>query len=224
MSARNTGLFVHGHVPPEAIVRALRAWSGFSTDTFAGEEGPRVGHAEWSGQPTTHVALRVFEVAGFRLLDEDDIPEDDDLEMVLGRELSRAHGPVVLAQYEDEAMAGGGARFEAGRLVYRCCIDGRDTRPVRRDLDGTAELTDLDASHWIWPLASEALGSAFGAHWPTAPRSDDDLERLIIDARAAAVPLDQPSEQNPSAPPRKRKRDRLKGWLSRTLGRPTRPT
>lgn len=220
MSARNTALLVLGHLPAAAVVDAFRQWPDFDPRHFAGDECPRVGHTDWHGTAVTHVALRLFEVAGIRLLDEDPTPEPDDLEMVLGRALS-LHHPVVFALYEDETMAGGGARFEAGRLVHRTCIDGRRATPVRRDLLATTPLADLDPSDWIWPHASEALQAAFGPGLRQPPRTDDDLEALILAADAQPVVLGArptpPRSVPPASAPRRRDRLRasLRSWLKR---------
>jgi hypothetical protein len=222
MSARNTGLFVLGPVSDDRIRAAFHAWPSYAPEHFAGEEAPRVGRTVWQGVDITHIALRVFEVAGLRLMDEDPIPDPTDLEMVLGRELSR-DAPVVYAFYEDETMAGGGARFDRGTLTYRTCIDGRVAHPVRRDLQATTRIPDLDPSDWIWPHASRALSAAFADHLTPAPTTDDDLEQLILAANAkplvpGAAPSRTPEPAEPEAP-KQRRRDRLRSRLSGWLGR-----
>ena len=223
MSDRNTALFVLAHLSDDDLRAAFQAWPSYDPDHFAGEEAPRVGRAQWHGQPITHVALRLFEVAGIRLMDEDALPEDSDLEMVLGRSLSK-HAPVVFALYEDEAMAGGGARFEAGELAYRVCVDGRLVKPARRGLSQTKEIPDLDASDWIWPHATKALREAFGDGFDSAPSNDDELEKMILAADAAPLSLaETPAvaretsaatpEGTPTPAPASRKRDRLRSRL-----------
>lgn len=222
MSTRNTGLFILGSVSDDTVARAFAAWSDYDPAHFAGEEGPRVGRTTWHGQPVTHVALRLFEVAGLRLMSEDALPEASDLEMVLGRSLSALH-PVVYAFYEDEQMAGGGARFEGGRLTYRVAVDGQVAIPIRRTLDDTRPIEELDASHWIWPHASRALADAFPTGFTSAPEDDDTIEQLILAAQAAPITLlDAPAPPPPAdapAGPRTRRRDRLKsalkGWMRR---------
>ncbi|HCH62994.1 MAG: hypothetical protein CL927_10135 [Deltaproteobacteria bacterium] len=224
MSERNTGIFVLGHLSDDEIRAAFAAWPEYDPAHFADDETPRVGRSERSGQPYTHIALRLFEVAGFRLMDENALPGARDLEMVLGQALSERF-PVVYALYEDETMAGGGARFESGSLVYRVCIDGRVARPVRRALSDTQVIPSLDPSDWIWPHASTALQQAFGAQFSAAPTTDDDLEVMILAARAeplslpaAATPL--PSSTEPSGSPTQppsRRRDRVKARLRSLL-------
>lgn len=224
MSARNTGVFVLGELSEEAIASAFMAWPEFAASHFAGEEAPRVGHTTWHEQPVTHVALRLFEVAGFRLMDEDGLPETSDLEMVLGRELSK-HFPVVYAFYEDEIMAGGGARFEGGELVYRECVDGQVAIPIQRSLDATRPIPDLDPSDWIWPHATRCLTQAFPADFVHPPEDDDAVEKMILDAKAEAIVLPEKARSAPArsapeeTPGRARKRDRVKrafrGWLKR---------
>jgi len=220
MSARNTGLFVLGHVSASVVAEALAAWPEYALEHFAGEEAPRVGRTTWHDQPVTHVALRVFEVMGFRLLTEDRIPDATDLEMVLSAQLS-SQFPVVVATYEDEVMAGGGARFENGALVYRMCVDGQQAIPTCRTLEGTHPIEDLDPSDWIWPHASAALTGAFPVGFHNPPQDDDALEQLILGAGAKAIPLaPHPSvSKEGSAPSGLRKRDRVKralrGWFSR---------
>ena len=221
MSARNTGLFVLGSPSDEIIRNAFQAWPEFDPAHFAGDESPRIGRAEHAGQPYTHIALRLFEVAGLRLMDEDAIPEASDLEMVLGRALSE-HFPVVYALYEDETMAGGGARFESGALVYRVCIDGRVAHPVRRARTDTTVIPALDPSDWIWPHASEALQAAFGPDFRSPPTTDDDLEAMILaaDAQVLTLPAKQVApEPEPETRPTERRRDRVKARLRSLLGR-----
>ncbi len=218
MSDRNTGLFILGHVDDDVIQAAFQAWPEFDPVHFTGEEAPRVGRSEWHGHPYTHVALRLFEVAGLRLMDDDEIPGGDDLEMVLGSHLSR-HFPVTYGFYEDETMAGGGARFEAGALVSRVCVDGRAAEPVRRSQSTTSPIEDLDPSDWIWPHATDALQAAFGDEFSPPPSNDDDLEKMILAANAAPLSLaalppsasSAPAKDDP--PPTQRRRDRLKARL-----------
>ena len=229
VSERNTALFVLAHLSDEDLCNAFQAWPDYDPAHFAGEEGPRVGRGEWHGQPFTHVALRLFEVAGIRLMDEDELPDNSDLEMVLGRSLSM-HAPVVFGLYEDEEMAGGGARFEGGELVYRVCIDGRLVKPARRGLSETKEIPDLDTSHWIWPHATKALREAFGDGFESPPGNDDELEEMIDAADAGPLsladtpPIAQPTSakapaSNPTATAAPRKRDRLRSRIRSLFGR-----
>ena len=222
MSERNTGIFVLGHLSDDEIRTAFAAWPEYDPAHFADDEIPRVGRSERSGQPYTHIALRLFEVAGFRLMDEDPLPDARDLEMVLGQELS-ARFPVVYALYEDEMMAGGGARFESGSLVYRVCIDGRVAQPVHRGLTDTQIIPALDPSDWIWPHASTAMQQAFGEHFSAAPTTDDELEAMILAASAQPLSLPTAPTPPPSRPPESstprapRRRDRVKARLRSLL-------
>jgi hypothetical protein len=220
VSARNTGLFVAGHIQDEAVAAALAQWPGFQPAHFAGAEGPRVGRSSRHGLPYTHVALRLFEVAGLRLLDDDEPPPADDLECVLGQALSAGGGRAVFAFYDEEQAAGGAAVFVDGQRVSRCCFDARDTAPVRRDDEGTTRLRDLDASDWIWVPASDTIEAALEPVVGPGVRTDDELEALIEGAEARPISLVAPSPA-PSAPeaPRERKRDRLKGALRRLWDR-----
>jgi hypothetical protein len=224
VSERNTGLFILGHLDDDMIRDAFQAWPEFDPAHFSGEEEPRVGRADWHGHPYTHVALRLFEVAGLRLMDDDDIPSQTDLEMILGSHLSK-HFPVIFGFYEDETMAGGGARFESGALVYRVCVDGREAEPVRRSRSITKPIEDLDPSDWIWPHATEALNNAFGDGFTPTPSNDDDLEKMILAADAEPLSLadlspssatsatSATSAPSPPSAPTARRRDRLKARL-----------
>jgi hypothetical protein len=216
VSERNTGLFVAGHLPDGAVAAALAQWPGFSPEHFTGAEGPRVGRGTRDGRPYTHVALRVFEVAGLRLLDEDQAPPEDDLECVLGRALSASGGRAVFAFYDEEQAAGGAAVFVDGQRVSRCCFDARDTAPVRRDDSGTTRLQDLDPSDWIWVPASDTIEAALRPLVGPGVRTDDELEALIEAAAAEPISLAAPSPApEPAGASRERKRDKLKGVLRR---------
>lgn len=210
MSARNTGLFLPGHVPPETVARAFRQSRGIDPELLTGPEAPRVGHGTWQGRRYTHVALRLFEVAGLRLMDEDALPDEDDLELLLGRRLSAPQGRAVFAFYDEETAAGGAAVFADGRLVSRCCYDARDTAPVCRDLDATTELVGLDPSDWIWRPASDTLDRALAPLVGPGIRTDDELSTLIRLAGATPISLAAPAPAPAPPPaPRRRKRDRL---------------
>lgn len=220
MSERNTGLFLPGHLSAERLKAAFLACSAAPLEHLVGPEAPRLGHG-LRGQPYTHVGLRLFEVAGLRLLDEDDVPGPDDLEVQLGVALSAAAGRAVFAVYEEEQGYGGVAIFEAGRLVERRCFDARGTAPVRRDLTGAAVLRGLDPSDWIWRPASEAIEAALLPLVGPGVRTDDELLALIEGASASPVAL--PGRPAPAVPrtggapePPPRKRDRLLG-LARGL-------
>ncbi len=222
MSARNTGLFLPGHLSAQALIDALVAIPGAPLAELVGEEAPRLGHGERGGLRFTHVGLRLFEVAGLRLLDEDDVPGADDLEVALGAALSRAVGRAVYAVYEEEQGYGGAAVFEAGALRSRLCFDARGTAPVRRDLSGATVLRGLDPSDWIWRPAGEAIEAALLPVVGPGVRTDDELLALIEAAGGAPLTLPRtptPPAHRPPAPPAARKRDRLLGLAKGLLGR-----
>ena len=109
------------------IRNAFQALVEFDPRTLPMTRAPH-GRAEHAGQPYTHIALRLFEVAGLRLMDERH-PEATDLEMVLGRVLSE-HFPVVYALYEDETMA----VVERGSSPVRWCrVASMAGWPIRSD-------------------------------------------------------------------------------------------
>lgn len=202
MSDRNIGLFLPGHVAPDAVVRALLAIPDLSAGDFQGEEAPRVGHGSWNGRPYTHVALRLFEVGGLLLLDAVGLPPAQEVEMALATSLSKLAGSAVYLAYNDESALGGHARFEGGSLVSRRAIDGRGNRPVVRDLAGETPLQSVDASDWVWtPIADAVEAGAlplFGAGF----RTDDDIAKAIELANAKAAPMTTPAASAASPAPR----------------------
>lgn len=189
MSERNTGLFLPGHVPADAVVRALLSIPGVSAADFQGDEAPRVGHGERQGAAYTHVALRLFEVGGFTLFDAASLPGPEDFEMALGTALSRAHGKALYLMFEDEKAVGGHALFEGGRLVSRQAVDGVASRPVVRDMNGERQLAQMDASDWVWAPMGDAVAAGSAALFGPGVRTDDDIEQLIqaADAKPALV-------------------------------------
>ena len=220
MSERNTGLFLPGHLSPAQLQAAFLGCSAAPLEHLVGPEAPRLGHGQRGG-PYTHVGLRLFEIAGLRLLDEAETPGDDDLEVQLGVALSRVAGRAVFAVYEEEQGYGGAPAFAAGRLVSRACFDARGTAPVALDLTGERVLRGLDPSDWIWRPASEAIEAALSPLVGPGVRTDDELLSLI--EGAAAVELALPQRPAPAATrsaeppgPPARKRDRLLG-LARGL-------
>ena len=223
MSERNTGLFLPGHLTADRLVAAFLSAPAAPLEHLVGPEAPRLGHGQ-RGSPYTHVGLRLFEVAGLRLLDDDELPQADDLEVQLGVALSAVAGRAVFAVYEEEQGYGGVAIFEAGRLVERSCFDARGTAPVRRDLRGAQVLRGLDPSDWIWRPASDAIEAALLPILGPGVRVDDDLLALIEGAAAAPIALPQrpaPAATRPASEPQRaaeapRKRDRLLG-LARGL-------
>lgn len=217
MSARNTGLFLPGHVPAATIAEVFWAAPGLPAAHFTGDELPRVGHGTHNDRPFTHVALRLFEVAGLRLLDAHPPPAPDDLEQHLGRVLSARAGRAAYLFYDEENGAGGAAVFADGALAHHVCFDARDTAPVRRDAAGEEALVGLDPSDWIWRPASEAIEAAATPLVGPGIRDDDDIEALIAAAQAAPIPprAEKPSPSRGDTSPRKR--DRLRGLVSRWL-------
>lgn len=222
MSARNTGLFLPGHLPAAALIDALVGIPGAPLHELVGEEAPRLGHGQRGGLAYTHVGLRLFEVAGLRLLDDDVLPGAEDLEVALGVALSRAAGRAVFAVYEEEQGYGGAAVFEAGVLRARLCFDARGTAPVRRDLAGVTVLRGLDPSDWIWKPASDAIEEALLPVVGAGVRTDDELLALMEAAPGAALSLPRapaPPAPRPPEAPIPRKRDRLLGLAKGLLGR-----
>ncbi len=198
MSERNVGLFVPGHLTPEHVARALLDTPGVDPAELQGEEAPRVGHGTWKGRPYTHVGLRLFEVGGLLLFDGKEVPGADEVEMRLGAALSRQAGSAVYLRYDDEAAVGGHARFEAGRLVSRAAIDGRESRPVLRHLSGERLLEGVDASDWVWTPIAEAVADGARPIFGDGVRNDDDIEALI--EAAAAKPISLQNVRSAPAP------------------------
>lgn len=189
MSDRNVGLFLSGHVSPQAVAAALLAVPGVNPDELSGEEAPRVGHGTWKGRPFTHVGLRLFEVGGLLLFDGAAVPGPEEVEMKLAEALSRQAGTAVYLRYDDESAVGGHARFEGGRLVSRVAIDGRESRPVLRDLQGERVLENVDASDWVWTPIAEAVEAGAKPIFGEGIRSDEDIETLIHTAAATPIAL-----------------------------------
>lgn len=187
MSDRNIGLFLPGHVAPDAVVRALLSAAGVSASDFQGEEAPRVGHGSWAGRPYTHVGLRLFELGGLLLLDAVGLPGPDEVEMVLASTLSRSAGSAIYLCYNDESALGGHARFEAGRLISRRVVDGRGNRPAVRDLNGEQALVGVDASDWVWTPIADAVEEGAKSLFGPGFRTDDDIARAIDGANSTPV-------------------------------------
>lgn len=206
MSDRNTGLFLSGHVPKEAVVQALLSTPGVDPAELTGDEAPRVGHGARGGRLYTHVGLRLFEVGGLLLIDAVGAPGPDELEMRLGAALSAGGGEAVYLLYDDEGGVGGHARFSGGRLVSRSVIDGRANRPVVRDLEGERPLQDVDPSDWVWAPIAAAVEAGATPIFGAGVRTDDDIEALIQGAAAQPVSLSAsaapqaPRRAEPSAP------------------------
>ena len=198
MSDRNTGLFLSGHVAPEAVAQALLSTPGLDVAELSGDEAPRVGHGSRQGRPYTHIGLRLFEVGGLLLIDGVGAPGPDELEMRLGAALSKGAGEAVYLLYDDEAGVGGHARFSGGRLVSRKVIDGRANRPVVRDLDGERPLENVDPSDWVWAPIAEAVDAGATPIFGAGVRTDDDIESLIAGANSA--PLDLSAAPKAAAP------------------------
>ena len=233
MSDRNTALLLPGHQDLDAVAEAFWSAPGLEADLFVGPERPRVGHGVRDSQPYTLFSLRLFEVAGLRLMDEQPIPAPEDLEVHLGRTLSTLAGQAVYVFYDEENAAGGAAVFAKGRLQSRLCFDARPTQPVQRDLSAEVPLVGLDPSDWIWVPASDAIEAATQPILGAGVRDDDDIEALIT--AAAAEPLGPATAVTPEAapsgpalepalepapePPRDRRRDRLRGMVRQWLKR-----
>ncbi len=226
MSERSTGLFLPGHVPGPALAALLAQAPGISPADLRGEEAPRVGHGERGGRPYTHLALRLFEVGGLALMEQERPPGPEELEMWLGERLSRAYGLALFAHYDDERGAGGHALFRDGALVSRAVIDGRLDRPVRRGLGAEEPLAKVDPSDWVWPHIAEAVEAGTTALFGPGVRTDDDLAAIIQAAAAAPVNDAPKAAAAPAAPPPEaaptsggaRRRDKLKGALKGLLG------
>lgn len=221
MAEHNTGLFLRGHVPADEIARLLWAAPGLTPQTFTGEEAVRVGHGEREGMPFTHVALRLFEVGGVRLIEELDVPGPDDVEVYLGRALSRLAGVAVYLLFEDEAGYGGHALFRDGALVSRQVVDGNGRDPVQRDLEREWEV-EVDESHWVYPLMGDLLEAGGRAVWGDGVRSDHDLAPLIEAAAARPVEPEAPersAESPPEQPEKTGRRGRLRGLVRRLARR-----
>jgi len=220
MSDRNTGLFVAGHVSLDVITTAFRTHCGDLLAELVGEEAPRVGHGTRRGHAYTLVALRLFEVAGLLLMDEDEPPGGDALEVHLGQALSSGGGQAIFLFFDEENAAGGAARFEDGTLVDRECWDGRDTQPMHRHRTGSRPVDDLDTSDWIWRPASDAIERMSTPMVGPGVRTDDEIEALIEGAPATPValgaapaPASRPTASAPDE--RVRRRDRLKGMFGK---------
>jgi hypothetical protein len=224
MSDRNTGLFAAGHVPVEAVADLLAKAPGGSAAALIGDEGPRVGHGEWQGQPFTHVALRLFEVGGLLLMDQASVPDSRELEVHLGTGLSRLATHAVYLFYDEERGAGGHARFQDGRLVSRVAFDGRGFSEVVRDLNGERPIEDLDPSDWLWPLIGEAVEDGARPVLGAGVRTDDDLEAVIRAAGSEAIEREPTPVIQPQASPQMRPQDPVsqrvvRGILRRLKGR-----
>ena len=223
MSARNTGLFVAGHVPPAEVEAALLATPGLDVSLFVGEEAVRVSHGQREGRAYTHVGLRLWEEGGLRLMDQAPLPGPEEPEMHLGQALSARHGEAAYLFYDEEHGAGGAALFRGGRLVARSALDARVLRPVLRTLDGEERvLVGLDPSDWIWRPASEAIAEAAASIVGPGIRDDDDIAALI-EAASPAAPQGAvrdsaeptPTPEGPGPGRRERLRGRLRAWLRR---------
>lgn len=187
MSERNSGLFLAGHQPAAAVGRVFAEVFGPASAELVGEEAPRLGHGTRNGRAYTHIGLRLFEVGGLLLFDSEGLPADDEPEMRLGAALSRLAGQAVYLRYDDESAVGGHARFEGGRLVSRAAIDGRESRPVLRDLSGQRVLEGVDASDWVWTPIGDAVEAGATPLVGPGLRSDDDIEALISGANATPI-------------------------------------
>ena len=201
MSDRNTGLFLAGHQTADAVGRAFVEVFGPASAELVGEEAPRLGHASWKGRPYTHIGLRLFEVGGLLLFDAEGVPSADEPEMRLGAALSKLAGQAVYLRYDDEAAVGGHARFEGGRLVSRAAIDGRESRPVLRDLSGQRVLEGVDASDWVWTPIADAVEAGATPIFGPGLRTDEDIATLISYAGANPITLGSATAARPAPAP-----------------------
>lgn len=197
MSERNTGLFLPGHVPAAEIGALLWRAPGVNPEELRGDEALRVGHGTREGRPYTHVGLRLFEVGGLLLLDQQELPAADEVERVLGETLSARHGHAVYLFYDEVNAAGGHARFEQGQLVSRLMYDGRGNVPVRRTLEREEALSGLDPSDWVWVPSADAVEAGARPILGPGVRDDDDIDALIV--AAASVAIEPPARATPSA-------------------------
>jgi len=215
MSERNTALLIRGHAPSPTVVAAIRAAFGPLLAELTGVEAPRLGHGERLGQPFTLVSLRLFEVAGLRVLDDDNVPGSDDVEVALATALSAGGGAALYLHYDEERGAGGHALWRNGRLASRRYYDGRGFGPVLRDLDGEHEIAEPEEGDWIWDLIGDAIEEGATPILGPGVRTDDDLEAVIRAAAAEPLSLTEPPPAPAPERPRRGVRGRLKGWLKR---------
>jgi hypothetical protein len=217
MSDRNTALLLRGHVPAPTVAAAVRAAFGPLLAELTGGETPRLGHGERLGQPFTLLSLRLFEVAGLRVLDEGEMPDSDEAEVALAAALSAGGGAAVYVHYDEERGAGGHALWRNGELASRRYYDGRGFGPVLRDLEGEHEIAEPDEGDWIWDLIGDAVEEGATPVLGPGVRTDDDLEAVIQAGGAEPLDLTAPPPPPPPATADRRRgvRARLKGWLKR---------
>ncbi len=210
MSSRNTGIFVSGHIAPDAIADVLWTPHGLNPRDFVGDEAIRAGQGTVDDVSYTLVTARVFAIAGFAMLDRPELPEEADIEMVIGAVLSKAFGTVVFLAYDDERGWGGFARFKNGRCEERQAIDARGTQPVKRTMTGDVVLSGIDESEWIWPDLSRLVEA--GAQPVLGPgiQTDDDIEKRVVAAAVSAIPSPIEDEAIPSDASSRGMRDLLK--------------
>lgn len=219
MSARNTGLFIQGHVDPQAVARAVWSHASIGPGDLHGQERPRVGHGTWQDTAYSLVALRLFEVGGLLLLESAELPGPDELERSLGQQLSAGGGLAVYLHYDEERGAGGHALFRDGRLVSRLVYDGKEYQPVVRDLDGERPLQVEDEEAWIWEDIARAVEQGAAPLFGPGLRTDDDLAALIQAAGAEPVDIPPDLAEQPAEPPPAPDSPSLRGLLRRIAGR-----
>lgn len=231
MSDRNTGLFLPGHIAPAEIARVFAGLESMEPQVWSGVEAPRVGHGTHAGHDYTHVALRFFELAGLPVLDLDDVPGAESVDVELGEVLSRIAGSAVYLFYDEENAAGGAARFEDGALVDRECWDGRELMPIFRHMRGAETVEGLDPSDFIWKPASAAMERMSEPLLGLGVITDDEIEALIEGAGAKPVVVVSGAEGAARAPapapvpapvPASRpssRREKLRGLLRRIKSR-----
>lgn len=222
MSARNTGLFVRGHVPAERIAALIWAHPSIRPGDLVGDEAPRAGHGRRDGRDYTLVALRLFEQGGVLLLESPECPPEDELEQALGRALSADGGAAVFLHHDEERGAGGHALFRDGALVSRLVYDGKAYQPVVRDLAGERPYTVEDEEAWLWEDIARAVELGATAVLGPGVRTDDDIAACIDAAAVRPVPPPAGAPRAPTGTPAGAASpggQRLRGLLRRLAGR-----
>jgi hypothetical protein len=198
MSSRNTGIFLRGHVSNDALAECLWAVGGLDSGHFRQDEAIRAGQGTLNGHEYTLITARLFAIAGFAMLDDAELPPAEDLEMVMGARLSARFGEVVFLAHDDEHGWGGYARFVDGKLTARRVVDGRGSRPVRREGNVESPLTGIDESEWVWPVLAQLVAEGAESILGEGVSTDDDIEARVV--AAAVKPIPTPDTHRSAAP------------------------